>query len=188
MLGFVRIGSLIAMSLLLAACGGKSGVTQDDDLFGEYGGGQGSSGGASSSGVDGAGFGAGGEFGESAGMGGPETGPAASEQNRLVYFDYDQADVPEKYRAMLIAHGGYLSANPAARVRLEGHADERGSREYNIGLAERRAQAVRQFLLLQGVTADQLNTVSYGEERPAVLGGDEESWSLNRRVELVYLR
>jgi peptidoglycan-associated lipoprotein len=71
-------------------------------------------------------------------------------------------------------------------VRLEGHGDERGSREYNIGLGEKRAQAVKQVLLLQGASADQLATVSYGEERPAVVGSDDEAWSLNRRVELVY--
>ena len=76
--------------------------------------------------------------------------------------------------------------NASAQVRLEGHADERGSREYNIGLGERRAQAVRRVLMLQGATANQISTVSYGEERPAATGSDEESWRLNRRVELVY--
>jgi peptidoglycan-associated lipoprotein len=87
---------------------------------------------------------------------------------------------------MLAAHGRYLASDPNLRIRLEGHADERGSREYNIGLGENRAQAVRQILLLQGVSAAQLSTVSYGEERPAAFGSDEESYSLNRRVELVY--
>jgi peptidoglycan-associated lipoprotein len=87
---------------------------------------------------------------------------------------------------MLAAHGAYLAANTNVQLRLEGHADERGSREYNIGLGERRAQAVRRILMLQGATAAQLTTVSYGEERPAVFGSDEESYTLNRRVELVY--
>jgi peptidoglycan-associated lipoprotein len=87
---------------------------------------------------------------------------------------------------MLTAHGRYLAGNPRAQVRLEGHADERGSREYNIGLGERRAQAVRRVLMLQGATAQQLSTVSYGEERPAQTGSDDEAWRLNRRVELVY--
>ena len=82
--------------------------------------------------------------------------------------------------------GRNLAANPNMQVRLEGHADERGSREYNIGLGERRAQAVRRVLQLQGAGAQQLTTVSYGEERPAASGSDEESWRLNRRVELVY--
>ena len=74
------------------------------------------------------------------------------------------------------------------RVRLEGHTDERGSREYNIGLGERRSQAVRRALMLQGVGATQISTVSYGEERPAATGSDEEAWGMNRRVEIVYLR
>ena len=87
---------------------------------------------------------------------------------------------------MLAAHGEYLATNADAQVRLEGHADERGSREYNIGLGEERAQAVRRVLLLQGAATDQLSTVSYGEERPATVGSDEEAYSLNRRVELVY--
>ena len=87
---------------------------------------------------------------------------------------------------MLAAHGEYLANVPTATVRLEGHADERGSREYNVGLSERRALAVRQVLLLQGAQASQLTPVGRGEELPAVLGSDEEAYSLNRRVELVY--
>jgi peptidoglycan-associated lipoprotein len=79
-----------------------------------------------------------------------------------------------------------MAVSPDVTVRLEGHADERGSREYNIGLGERRAQAVRQILMLQGVSTAQLSTVSYGEERPAAFGSDEQSYSQNRRVELVY--
>jgi len=75
---------------------------------------------------------------------------------------------------------------PTARVRLEGHTDERGSREYNIGLGERRAQTVRRALLVQGVAEAQITTVSYGEERPAVEGSDEAAYAQNRRVELVY--
>jgi peptidoglycan-associated lipoprotein len=104
----------------------------------------------------------------------------------VVYFDFDSSDIRADFNSMLAAHGQYLSANAGVQLRLEGHADERGSREYNIGLGERRAQAVRRVLMLQGATADQLTTVSYGEERPAVFGSDEESYTLNRRVELVY--
>jgi peptidoglycan-associated lipoprotein len=105
---------------------------------------------------------------------------------RVIYFGFDDSEVDTDSVGILEAHGEYLASNPYLTVRLEGHADERGSREYNIGLGERRAQAVRQLLLLQGVGSAQLGTVSYGEERPAVLGSDEEAWSLNRRVELVY--
>jgi peptidoglycan-associated lipoprotein len=105
---------------------------------------------------------------------------------RLVYFDFDSFSVKEEYRPLVEAHAKYLQQNRSARVTLQGHADERGSREYNIGLGERRAQAVRRVLQLGGAGAQQLTTVSYGEERPAASGSDEESWRLNRRVELVY--
>jgi peptidoglycan-associated lipoprotein len=107
-------------------------------------------------------------------------------QDIVVYFEFDQATVLPEFNEMLSAHAEYLVGTPGASVRLEGHADETGSREYNIGLGERRAQAVRRILMLQGASASQLTTVSYGEERPAALGSDEESYSLNRRVELVY--
>jgi peptidoglycan-associated lipoprotein len=139
-------------------------------------------GGADSSGVDQGGFGTGVAETGSGALG----GPGASQENRVIYFDYDQFEVKSEYNTVLQAHGRYLSGNPSSRVRLEGHADERGSREYNIGLGERRAQAVRNYLLLQGAGSDQIATVSYGEERPAVIGSDEEAWSLNRRVEIVY--
>ena len=88
---------------------------------------------------------------------------------------------------VVAAHAKYLAAHPSQRVRLEGHTDERGSREYNIGLGERRAQAVRRAMLLQGAVEGQISTVSFGEERPAVTGHDEEAWAKNRRVEIVYL-
>ena len=83
-------------------------------------------------------------------------------------------------------HAVQISGNTRTSVRLEGHADERGSREYNIGLGERRAQAVRRLLLLQGVAAGQISTVSFGEERPADDGSNEAAWARNRRVEIVY--
>ena len=103
----------------------------------------------------------------------------------IVYFDYDRADIKPEYVAIVTAHAKFLSADPARKLRLEGHSDERGSREYNIGLGERRAQSVRRALLLQGVNETQLTTVSYGEERPAVQGSDESAYAKNRRVELV---
>ena len=105
---------------------------------------------------------------------------------RIVYFDFDRADIRADSQSVVSAHAAFLSKNPNVKVRLEGHADERGSREYNIGLGERRAQAVRRVLMLQGASGSQLTTVSYGEERPAQTGSDEEAWRLNRRVELVY--
>jgi peptidoglycan-associated lipoprotein len=108
------------------------------------------------------------------------------EENLIVYFEFDRSEIRPEFNAMLAAHAEFLANVPTATVRLEGHADERGSREYNIGLGERRALAVRQVLMLAGASASQVTTVSYGEERPAVFGSDEESYSRNRRVELVY--
>src|SRR3954470_8145301 len=107
---------------------------------------------------------------------------------RVVYFDFDKSDIRADSQTVVAALAAYLAKNPAQKVRLEGHADERGSREYNIGLGERRAQAVRRALLLQGVAEVQLSTVSYGEERPAVAGSDEQAYAANRRVEIVYLK
>ncbi len=104
----------------------------------------------------------------------------------VIYFEFDRSEIQSQFNSMLAAHGEYLASNGGSVVRLEGHADERGSREYNIGLGEQRAQAVRRLLLLQGAAGEQLGTVSYGEERPALVGSDEEAWGLNRRVELVY--
>jgi len=123
--------------------------------------------------------------------GGISVSPLEAERQRLmsqlvVYFDYDTADILPEFNALLQAHGQFLAQSPNTQIRLEGHADERGSREYNIGLGERRAQAVRRVLMLQGAGGSQLTTVSYGEERPAQTGSDDEAWRLNRRVELVY--
>jgi peptidoglycan-associated lipoprotein len=105
---------------------------------------------------------------------------------RVIYFDYDSAKVSDDSLGVLEAHGNFIASNGNVSVRLEGHADERGSREYNIALGDRRAQSVRRILLFQGASSDQLETISYGEERPAVLGHDDAAWSKNRRVELVY--
>jgi peptidoglycan-associated lipoprotein len=111
---------------------------------------------------------------------------AAIQQKNVVYFDYDSSEIRSEYVPLVAAHAQYLVKYPTARVRLEGHTDERGSREYNIGLGERRAQTVRRALLAQGVAEAQIATVSYGEERPAVEGSDEAAYGQNRRVELVH--
>ena len=105
---------------------------------------------------------------------------------KVVYFDFDSSTVHDSDRAIIEAHANYLAQHSAVKVTLEGHTDERGTREYNIGLGERRANAVKQLMLLSGVSPAQISTVSYGEERPAVLGHDESAWSKNRRVEIVY--
>lgn len=107
-------------------------------------------------------------------------------QQRVIYFDFDSYEIPAQYRDIVAAHARHLSTTGSTRARLEGHTDERGSREYNIGLGERRAQAVRRALMLQGTSDSQLVTVSYGEERPAVAGSEETAWAKNRRVEIIY--
>lgn len=103
----------------------------------------------------------------------------------VVYFDFDQSTLTPQSRALLLAHADRLKG-ASASVRLEGHADERGSREYNMALGERRANAVRDFLSVQGVNPSTLEVISYGEERPAVSGSGESSWAQNRRVEVKY--
>jgi len=106
----------------------------------------------------------------------------------VILFDYDRADIRPEFVPVVAAHAKFLNGNANRKVRLEGHSDERGSREYNIGLGERRAQTVRRALMLQGVTEAQITTVSYGEERPAVQGSDEAAYAKNRRVEMSYGR
>lgn len=105
----------------------------------------------------------------------------------VIYFDFDQSELRPEYVALLARHADQLSYATGIQVRLEGHADERGSREYNIGLGERRSQAVRSALLASGVSTDRLSTVSFGEERPALAGNNEQSYAQNRRVEINYM-
>lgn len=105
----------------------------------------------------------------------------------VIYFDFDKSDLRPEYADVLARHAAKLANNSRTMVRLEGHADERGSREYNIGLGERRSQSVRRMLLIQGASSDQISTVSFGEERPVAFGSDEASYQQNRRVEIKYL-
>ena len=105
---------------------------------------------------------------------------------RIIYFDFDSSKVADDFVELVKHHGRYLSANSNASIRLEGHTDERGTREYNIALGDRRAQAVKRLLMFQGASSDQVTIISYGEEKPASLGHDESTWHLNRRAELVY--
>ncbi|MEX0735335.1 MAG: peptidoglycan-associated lipoprotein Pal [Steroidobacteraceae bacterium] len=121
------------------------------------------------------------------GASGSPTGGPAGVAN-IIYFDFDRSDIRAEYASLISAHAKLLASAGGVKIRVEGHTDERGSREYNIALAERRAQAVRRALMLQGAGDGQLTTVSYGEERPAVPGSDESAYDKNRRVELVYGR
>ena len=114
-----------------------------------------------------------------------EVAPVEAEQrlSNVVYFEFEKFDLTPESRALLLAHAENMKGSSMS-VRLEGHADERGSREYNMALGEKRANAVRDFLALQGVSAGSLESVSYGEERPVATGHDDSSWSQNRRVEI----
>ena len=105
---------------------------------------------------------------------------------RIIYFEYDSTQISSDYRSAIEAHSLYLQQNPNTYITLEGHADERGSREYNLALGEGRAKAVKQQMLLLGATSNQIRLVSYGEERPANDGHDDMSWQQNRRVEILY--
>ncbi len=112
--------------------------------------------------------------------------PLAAGLDTVFYFDFDKSELRVDVRAALDEHAVYLR-NKSGLVRLEGHGDERGTREYNLALAERRARAIANYLSIQGVPNSQIETISYGEEKPAALGHNEAAWSKNRRVELIYL-
>jgi peptidoglycan-associated lipoprotein len=113
----------------------------------------------------------------------PQTGAALT---RVFYFDYDKATLQPESLAILELHAAFLKASPDRRVTIDGFTDERGTREYNLALGERRADAVATFLVSQGVRRSQIDVVSYGEERPADPGHSEAAWAKNRRAELVY--
>lgn len=105
---------------------------------------------------------------------------------RLVYFDYDSYVIKPEYQSLIDGHARFLKANPARRVNIEGHTDERGGREYNLALGQRRSEAVRRALGLLGVPDSQVEAVSFGKEKPAVNGSDEAAWAQNRRAEIFY--
>ena len=112
---------------------------------------------------------------------------AAQALAHIIYFDFDQSTIKAEFRTALNGHAAYLSQNPSASIVLEGHADERGTREYNIALGERRGNAVSRYLVVQGVSINAIEVVSFGEERPVNAGHDSASWSENRRVEIRYI-
>ncbi|MEF1289693.1 peptidoglycan-associated lipoprotein Pal [Vibrio sp. M260118] len=110
----------------------------------------------------------------------------ALRETQTIYFAFDNSTIAGDYEEMLAAHAAYLSKDPALKVKIEGHADERGTPEYNIALGERRAEAVAKYLQALGVQADQIDVVSYGEEKPLLLGQSEDVYAKNRRAVLVY--
>ena len=112
--------------------------------------------------------------------------PESLLSKRVIYFDFDKSTVRPEYRGIVSAHAAYAAANSTARVTLEGHADERGTREYNLGLGERRGNSVTGLMSAQGARGSQVTVVSYGEERPTCRVSEEDCWAMNRRVEIVY--
>lgn len=113
--------------------------------------------------------------------------PASPLAQRVIYFEFDSAVIDTRFQPIIDVHATYLKANPGFKVILQGHADERGSREYNLALGQRRAESVRQALSLLGVPDGQMEAVSFGEEKPAVQGSNEEAWRMNRRTEIHYV-
>jgi len=157
------------MALSLAACGGAESTkpTVDDKSVGAAATGAGADGGVSGKALD-------------------AKAQADLLKKRRVYFAFDSSSVDDENRSIIEAHASYLAANKGVKVVFEGHADERGTREYNLALGERRAQAVERMVKLLGVSADRIKVVSYGEEKPVANDHTEAAWALNRRVEILY--
>jgi peptidoglycan-associated lipoprotein len=107
-------------------------------------------------------------------------------KERSVYFDFNKFDVKPEYQAAVAAHAKYLAATPAMKIKLEGNADERGSREYNLALGQKRAEAVKKAMEVSGANASQIETISWGKEKPKAQGHDEAAWAENRRADIVY--
>jgi peptidoglycan-associated lipoprotein len=177
MMKMLSIGCLCAAVALLAGCPKKA-TTVEPPSTGTQIAGAGSAGSASTSPL-------GGDTG-TMGAGGQGAGAGGGLASTVIYFDFDKSDIKAEYAVVITAHARNLTAHPNLKLKLEGNTDERGTREYNIGLGERRAQAVRRALMLQGVAESQITTVSFGAERPAAEGDDEAAWAKNRRVDLVY--
>ncbi len=163
---------LALIAITLAACGGQQAVKPGTES--QAGTGQG----AQASGT-----------GETSGAAGSELGAgqtAAAEAKHTIYFAFDSSQVDDENRSIVEANAAYMSANPQVKVTLQGNTDERGTREYNLALGERRAQSVERMLSVLGVASDRIKTVSFGEEKPVALGHNESAWRLNRRVDFVY--
>lgn len=165
---------------LLIGCAGKDEVTKDEGAVDDRG----------LSGSELEAFGPGTRSHGVTGPGDFPTSPLGDPGNpmavRIIYFEFDSSEIRSDYQPIIEAHAAYLADNPNAVLTLEGHADERGSREYNLALGERRAVSVQRRLMLLGAAANQIKTVSYGEERPLQEGHNDESYTVNRRAELVY--
>lgn len=172
--------ALLVGVLGLSACGGSGDVRSDgagvENRSAGAGAGAGSAGGSGTGGVAGQGGFSGHALDD----------PSSPLSKRRLHFAYDSYEIDSRYQGIAESHGRYLAGHPSAAVTLEGHADERGSREYNIALGERRAYAVQQIMLASGASPRQLTIVSYGEEKPLANCAADDCWWENRRVEIVY--
>lgn len=169
----VNIAITLTLSLFLAACGGSSAIKGDES------GGESTSASTTGSGAET------GAAGESRAEGQVTVSAERPDQMR-VHFDYDSSAIDSESRRIIEQHAAYLAANPEIKITLTGHADERGTREYNLALGQRRGGSVERMLEVLGVTTDRLTMISYGEEQPLAMGHDDTSWRVNRRVEFIY--
>ena len=167
---------VLVASMAVAACGGRKAVEDDVNVEAV----EGTVGDASSSGLAGDGS------SSTSGLDGSGGADAELLNSRVIYFEYDSSSLTLESEAIVQAHARYLSTASGIGLILEGHADERGTREYNLALGEDRAKAVANLMQALGVGAGRIQTISYGEERPVSLGSDESAWALNRRVEILY--
>lgn len=172
----------VAFSIVVIAGCSSTGGTRGGESTGSQ------TGSTTGSGAESRGAGSGGQYGSTTGSGTRTSQQADSRipDVRTIYFDFNRDTIKSEYESVVMAHARYLRANPRATVVLQGHTDERGTREYNLALGERRANAVQRFLNIQGVSNSQMSVVSYGEERPEARGQSEDAYAKNRRVVFDY--
>jgi peptidoglycan-associated lipoprotein len=178
--------AMFLLVLLLGGCGTTGEVEEGTEAAPAAGAGAADSATTTPGAADGAGDAMPMDSAKTAAKADPFSDPNNLLSQRTVYFAFDSSSIPDDALPLIKAHAGYLAGNPSVAFTLEGHADERGTREYNIALGERRADAVRRMLMANGVSASQVNVISYGEERPAKPGHSEEAWQYNRRAVFVY--
>lgn len=178
--------SVLTVALLMTGCAQQGGNANGGAGNG-YGNNSGYGAGGNAGGY-GSGYGNNGGYGSGSGQYTPADlrNPNSILAQRVIYFDLDSSAIRPEFQNVLAAHAALLASYPNLRVRLEGHADERGSRDYNVALSERRGYSVLDFMQIKGVSASQMEVIGYGEEIPAVFGHNEAAWSKNRRVEIKY--
>lgn len=178
MLRFLKVGLMVLSGILVMGCASttdhEGAPVEDRPITGDAGG-------ASTSGASGDGV-----HGQNLGTD-PLKDPANILSRRSVFFAFDSYVVEDEYRGLVEAHAQYLAANPTARMTLQGHTDERGTHEYNLALGQRRADAVKRLMVLLGAQDSQIETISFGKERPRNIESNEIAWAENRRVDVLYL-